>query len=198
MKAIKNWMTFLIGLAGFSVGIILFMPWNALNDYIMAKGLERAAENGIYASVRSCETEGLLDKQFIYRGIIADFPVFRFAASDVTIAPHILKTIASSPSATVEIGRGYILPITRQKLEWTSGTAKISVSGTTISATEISFTGKFSARGFMDFSTETGKISRAKMVLKVPVEMDRALQMVQAGGLLPLSQTAPGEWKVER
>lgn len=50
----------------------------------------------------------------------------------------------------------------------------------------------------MDFSTETGKISRAKMVLKVPVEMDRALQMVQAGGLLPLSQTAPGEWKVER
>lgn len=52
MKAIKNWKILLIGLAGFSVGIILFMPWNALNDYIMAKGLERAAENGIYASVR--------------------------------------------------------------------------------------------------------------------------------------------------
>ena len=198
MKSIKTLKTLLIGLAGFVLGAILFMPWNAVNDYIMAKGLERAAENGIYASVRSCETDGLFDKQFIYRGITADFPVFRFVTSDITVDPYILKTLASSPSSTVEIGRGYILPVTRQKLEWTSGTAKISVSGTTISATEINFTGKFSVAGFMDFSTDTGKISRAKMTLKVPAELDRALQMVQAGGLLPLSQTGPGEWKVER
>ncbi len=186
-------------LLGFLLAGFLFFPWDAIGDCLMARGLAVAAKNGIYAAVGSNFTQGIADKEFVYQKVTADFPVFRFSASQMTVNPEILRTlVAAKPSCTIEFGRGEIIPVTRQKLEWVSGAAEISVSNGIISVSEIDFKGKLSANGFLEISMETGRMSRANMTLKVPTEMDRALEMLGGSGVMPITKIKAGEWKVER
>lgn len=189
----------LIGILGFAIGAVFFFPWNAVCDYVMAKGLSVAAENGIYGTVQDNYTEGFLDREFVYRGVQADFPVFRLTSREIHVNPAVFSTIfKAAPTASLTFGRGEITPVTRQKLEWNSGAANVSVKSGIMSVRDIEFTGKFSARGFVEFSAETGKISRANLTLKVPEDMDRAIQMLGTTGMLPVSKIRSGEWKVEK
>jgi len=199
MRFLRCWKYVLAGLAGLAAGIILFAPWDSLADYAVARGLARAAENGIYGVVREVGTEGLIDKEFVCRGLQLDFPVFRVAADDMSVNPAVLHALFTGrPEASVTFGRGELVPVTRQKLEWNSGSASVSVRNGVVSLSDIEFTGKFSARGFLDFSTETNRITRANLTVKVPEDMDRALQMLGGSGMLPISKVRAGEWKVER
>ena len=199
MKKLSAWKLTLLGIAGFALGAVLFLPWDALCGYVMSKGLSVAAENGIYGVVQDNYTEGLLDKEFIYRGVQADFPVFRFSSREIRVNPAVISTIfKAAPTASLTFGRGEIVPVTRQKLEWNSGSANVSLKGGVISVSDIEFAGKFSARGFVDISAETGKISRANLTLKVPEDLDRAMKMLGTSGMLPVSKLRAGEWKVEK
>lgn len=186
-------------LAGLAVGMLVFFPWRSVGDYAAAKGLATAASNGVYASIQSYSSDGLFDKQFMYRGVIADFPVFRFSAGDVVVDPLMLRSILKfTPTCTVKLGKGEIIPLTRQKLAWKSGSMNVALGKDTVSITEIWLTGDFSARGFLEVSKETGKIARANLTLKVPADMDRALEIFGSNGILPLTKIRDGEWKVER
>ena len=199
MRFLKAWKPLLIGLAGFIAGIFLFLPWDSFADYAVVRGLERAAENGIYGVVRETDTEGFFNRVFVCRDIQLDFPVFRFVAREMSVDPAMLGTLLSrTPAASVSFGRGELTPVTRQKLEWNSGYADVSVKNGVVSLSNIEFTGKFSAHGFLDFSTESRRIMRANLTVKVPEDMDRALQMLGSGGVLPLSKIRAGEWKVSR
>ena len=184
---------------GFIAAGFLFFPWNAIGDYLMARGLTAAAKNGIYAAVAANSAQGVIDKEFVYQKVTADFPVFRFSASQMIVNPGMIRTIATAkPSCKIQLGRGEIIPVTRQKLEWVSGAADISVSGGIIYVSNIDFKGKFSANGFLEISAETGKMSRANMTLRVPQEMDRAFEMLGSSGMVPITKVKAGEWKVER
>ena len=199
MRFLKLWKPILAALAGLAAGTFLFLPWNQLADYAVVRGLDRAAQNGIYGVVRETGTEGFFDRQLVCRGVQLDFPVFRFTAREVSVDPALLSTLLSrTPAASVTFGRGELTPVTRQKLEWNSGTADVSVKNGVVSLSNIEFTGKFSARGFLDFSLESKRIARANLTVKVPEDLDRALQMLAGGGVLPLSKIRAGEWKVSR
>ena len=90
MRFLRCWKYVLAGLAGLAAGIILFAPWDSFADYAVARGLARAAENGIYGVVREVGTEGFIDKEFVCRGLQLDFPVFRVAADDMSVNPAVL------------------------------------------------------------------------------------------------------------
>ncbi|MCC8177647.1 MAG: hypothetical protein LIO38_00805, partial [Cloacibacillus sp.] len=87
---------------------------------------------------------------------------------------------------------------TRQALEWNGGTADISLTPQSLMVENIAFTGKTSVTGFAELSRETGKLTRAKMLLKVPAELDRALEMAGKMGMVPLTKVKSGEWRIER
>lgn len=199
MKIINRLKLVLIAAAGFILGILLFFPWQSIGDYVMSRGLAIAAENGIYASVDGCGAEGLIDKEIVYQRVTADFPVFRFSVGEIRLNPAFISSLFSRKlSCTVKLGRGEIMPVTRQKLEWTSASASIFIEKELVSVRDIEFLGKFSARGFLEISRETGRISRANMILHIPEDMDRAFEMLSRSGMAPLTKIKTGEWKVER
>ncbi len=199
MKIITSLKLASIATLGFILGIVLFFPWQSIGDYVMSRGLAVAAENGIYATVEGCDAEGLIDKEFVYQSITADFPVFRFSVGEIRVNPAFISSILSRKfSCSVKLGRGEIMPVTRQKLEWTSASAAIFVEKEFISVRDIAFFGNFSARGFFEISRETGQILRANMVLHLPEDMDRAFEMLSRSGMVPLTKIKTGEWKVER
>ena len=76
MRFLRCWKYVLAGLAGLAAGIILFAPWDSFADYAVARGLARAAENGIYGVVRGVGTEGLIDKEFVCTGCSWTFRSF--------------------------------------------------------------------------------------------------------------------------
>lgn len=199
MKLVNSLKLVLIAVVGFIIGVLIFFPWQSLGDYIMSRGLAVAAENGIYASVEDSYTEGVIDKVIVYRRVTADFPVFRLSAGEISINPAFISSLLTGKlSCSIKLGRGEIMPVTRQKLEWSSGSASISVEKEIISVRDIEFLGKFSARGFFEISTQTGRIARANMVLHIPQEMDRAFEMLGKSGMVPVNKVKSGEWKVER
>ncbi|MCE5202224.1 MAG: hypothetical protein LLF78_06915 [Synergistaceae bacterium] len=199
MKPFRRSILILCGILGFFVGLLIFLPFDAVCDYLMVKVLGRAAENGIYASVQYHSAEGIFNKEFVCRGIQADFPVFRFSSSEVRIAPSFIRSLLSgSRICTVSTGRGDMVSVMRQKLEWTEGKADVAVDDDKVSISNIELNGNFSVRGFIEFSAATGVMEHANLMIKVPGEMDRALQMLGSGGMIPISRIKEGEWKVEK
>lgn len=184
---------------GLIIGIFLFFPWNTLAATILAAGSRAASANGIFLTAVSSEASGVFSKHFIYGGVKADFPIFRFTAREITVSPNILSSVfTSAKSGRVSISRGSVIPVTRQALEWNEGTADFSVKKDSILIENISFSGKTSVTGFMEISRATAKITRARMLIKVPPELDRMLNMVSMTGMIPLSKIKNGEWRIER
>ncbi|MDL2297554.1 hypothetical protein LJC40_00205 [Synergistaceae bacterium OttesenSCG-928-D05] len=192
------WKFILAGLIGLILGLLLFLPWQAIGDYAIEKGLTRAAEKNIYATVNSHTVEGVFNKVFVLRGIRVDYPVFSITLRELRIDPHMLGLLSASQEVDLVIGRGELIPVTRQSLEWNSGTAKVTRRGEIISFNEVDIKGAFSAKGSLAFSTATGKLTSGALTLTVPVTMDRALQMVSGSGLVPLRKIKDGEWRIER
>ncbi|MDD7648590.1 type II secretion system protein GspN [Cloacibacillus porcorum] len=186
-------------IAGLFCGLLVFFPWSSLAGTSASMAMSAAAENGIFLTVASSGVSGLFSKSFIYNGVNADFPVFRFSAGEVTFTPSIISSLFSqTKSCRLEMGRGSLVPVTRQALEWNGGTADISLTPQSLMIENIAFTGKTSVTGFAELSRETGKLTRAKMLLKVPAELDRALEMAGKMGMVPLTKVKSGEWRIER
>lgn len=194
----KSWHYILAGVAGLLLGCLLFLPWSAIGDYALEKSIERAAAKQVYISVASHETEGVLGKTFVLRGIRADYPVFSATLRELRITPHLLSLLSSNQKVDLVIGRGELIPVTRQTLEWNSGTARVVRQGDTVTLEEIDIRGAFSAKGSLTFSTVSGTLSKADLTMTLPEEMDRALQMFSSSGMAPLRKVKNGEWRVER
>ncbi|MEG1912637.1 MAG: type II secretion system protein GspN [Cloacibacillus sp.] len=185
--------------AGLLAALLLFFPWDTLASFVFAAGARVAAENGIYATAASSETSGIFSKSFTYGGLKADFPVFRVTTRELTVTPNIISSVFSATkSCSISTGKGSIIPVTRQAMEWNSGAADISVTAESIIIQNIAFTGKTSISGFVEISRATSKMTRAKVLLKVPQELDRMLNIVGMTGMLPLSRIKDGEWRIER
>ncbi len=186
-------------IVGLFIGIVLFFPWQILGETIFSIGARLAAQNGIFVTASSSETSGLFSKHFTYGGVKADFPIFRFTAREVRITPSIISSVfTSTKSGTVSVSRGSVIPVTRQALEWDEGTADFALTPSLLTLQNISFTGPAVITGFLEISRETAKITRARLLLKVPAELDRMLNMISMTGMLPLSKVKPGEWRIER
>src|SRR5574344_302797 len=82
--------------AGLFLGILVFFPWGTLGETVFAAGSRIAAENGIFVTASSSEASGIFAKHFVYGGVKADFPIFRFTAREVTITPSILSSVVTS------------------------------------------------------------------------------------------------------
>lgn len=186
-------------LAGLAIGVFFFFPWSALCDDFMARGLSAMSANGIYGVVRSNECRGLIDKVFAYENISVDFPAFRVTTRETLIDPLIFKTIfTASPSCRVTFGKGDFTPVTRQKVSWNSGEAKVKLKNGTFFVDEIKFLGDFSVSGSISFSTKNRGIQNADLRLKLPAEMDRPMQLISGSGVLPITKTSSGEWRVKK
>ena len=196
MKLLRNAAITAVGLV---CGLLLFFPWSTLAGTLASAAANVAAENGIFLTISSSETSGLFSKSFTHSGVNADFPVFRFSAVEVTVTPSIISSLFSeTKSCRLEMGRGSVVPVTRQAFEWNGGTADISITPQSLMIENIALAGKTSATGFAELSRETGKLTRAKMLIKVPAELDRALEMAGKMGMAPLTKVKSGEWRIER
>ena len=195
-KALRNTALTLLGLF---CGLLIFFPWQPLAESAASMAASVAAENGIFLTAAASEVSGLFSKSFTYRGVNADFPVFRFSTGEITLTPAILSSLFSpAKSCRLVMGRGSVVPVTRQAFEWNGGTADISLTPQSLMIENIAFTGKTAVTGFAELSRETGKLTRAKMLIKVPAELDRALEMAGKMGMAPLTKVKGGEWRIER
>jgi hypothetical protein len=197
MRALKNWKAIAAVIAGLLIGTVLFFPWKELSSMVLAEGFDVAAKNGIYASVKESSCEGILDKNFVYNGLTIDFPLFRFYTSELSVDPGMISSLLHHDvRAAVNLGRGEITPVTRQKLEWTEGSVNVTAGRDSVSVSDIDIRGKVSVSGYMEISRANGKISHARLTLKVPAEMDRAIQMLGSSGMFSVSKIKDGEWRI--
>ena len=199
MALSKTLKVFFAGSLGLIAGLALFFPWNTAAEYSAGRAALSASEKNIFISFRDTYTEGLLDREFVYRGITADMPAVSITVNEARVDPMILKSlISASKTRTLSFGNGEITTLTRQKLKWTSGKANISSDGETLYLDDLTLDGDVSAKGSINISTDTGKIVAADMTASFPHEFDRALQMLSNMQVLPLTKISSGEWRISR
>ncbi|MDO5114975.1 MAG: type II secretion system protein GspN [Synergistaceae bacterium] len=189
----------LAALLGLICGLLLFFPWTTLAGTISSLAATAAAENGIYLTVGSSRAEGILFKKFSYSAINADFPVLRGSLRELTVAPSFISSLFSDEkSARLTFGRGSVVPVTRQELNWNAGAADVILKAESLLVENISFTGESSLSGFAELSRSDFRIIRANLLVKVPAELDRMLEMMQKTNMIPLTKVKSGEWRIER
>lgn len=195
----KNLLRAAAALAGLIIGIAIFFPWNALGSSLFAFAAKEAASRGVYVTASSSEVSGLFKKNFSYKGVNADLPVARASLREVSVEPDILSSLLSGEkSARLTFGRGSLVPVTRQPIEWNSGSASVRVTENTIIVEDISFTGPTSISGSAEISPSAMRLVRARLLVKAPPELDRMFEMLRMTNMLPLKKVKEGEWRIER
>ena len=198
----KNLLRAAAALAGLIIGIAIFFPWDALGSSLFAFAAKEAASRGVYVTASSSEVSGLFKKPFSYKGVNADLPVARASLREVSVEPDILSSLLSGEkSARLTFGRGSLVPVTRQPVEWNSGSVSVRVTENTIIVEDISFTGPTSISG----SAEIARRLAARLaddgevfLVKAPPELDRMFEMLRMTNMLPLKKIKEGEWRIER
>lgn len=195
----KNLLRAAAALAGLIIGIAIFFPWDALGSSLFAFAAKEAASRGVYVTASSSEVSGLFKKNFSYKGVNADLPVARASLREVSVEPDILSSLLSGEkSARLTFGRGSLVPVTRQPIEWNSGSASVRVTENTIIVEDISFTGPTSISGSAEISPSAMRLVRARLLVKAPPELDRMFEMLRMTNMLPLKKVKEGEWRIER
>lgn len=195
----KNLLRAAAALAGLIIGIAIFFPWDALGSSLFAFAAKEVASRGVYVTASSSEVSGLFKKNFSYKGVNADLPVARASLRKVSVEPDILSSLLSGEkSARLTFGRGSIVPVTRQPIEWNSGSASVRVTENTIIVEDISFTGPTSISGSAEISPSAIRLVRARLRVKAPPELDRMFEMLRMTNMLPLKKVKEGEWRIER
>ncbi|WP_294194003.1 type II secretion system protein GspN [uncultured Cloacibacillus sp.] len=195
----KNLLRAAAALAGLIIGIAIFFPWDALGSSLFAFAAKEAASRGVYVTASSSEVSGLFKKNFSYKGVNADLPVARASLREVSVEPDILSSLLSGEkSARLTFGRGSLVPVTRQPVEWNSGSASVRVTENTIIVEDISFTGPTSVSGSAEISPSAMRLVRARLLVKAPPELDRMFEMLRMTNMLPLKKVKEGEWRIER
>lgn len=195
----KNLLRAAAALAGLIIGIAIFFPWDALGSSLFAFAAKEAASRGVYVTASSSEVSGLFKKNFSYKGVNADLPVARASLREVSVEPDILSSLLSGEkSARLTFGRGSLVPVTRQPVEWNSGSASVRVTENTIIVEDISFTGPTSISGSAEISPSAMRLVRARLLVKAPPELDRMFEMLRMTNMLPLKKVKEGEWRIER
>ena len=195
----KNLLRAAAALAGLIIGIAIFFPWDALGSSLFAFAAKEAASRGVYVTASSSEVSGLFKKNFSYKGVNADLPIARASLRDVSVEPDILSSLLSGEkSAQLTFGRGSLVPVTRQPIEWNSGSASVRVTENTVIVEDISFTGPTSVSGSAEISPSAMRLVRARLLVKAPPELDRMFEMLRMTNMLPLKKVKEGEWRIER
>lgn len=195
----KNLLRAAAALAGLIIGIAIFFPWDALGSSLFAFAAKEAASRGVYVTASSSEVSGLFKKNFSYKGVNADLPVARASLREVSVEPDILSSLLSGEkSAQLTFGRGSLVPVTRQPIEWNSGSASVRVTENTVIVEDISFTGPTSVSGSAEISPSAMRLVRARLLVKAPPELDRMFEMLRMTNMLPLKKVKEGEWRIER
>lgn len=187
------------GLCGLIAGTALFFPWATTAEYFANKAALAASEKNICMSYSDIFTEGLLDKEFVCSGVTADLPAFSIKINEVRFDPFLIRSILSlSLKGNIYLGKGEITTVTRQKLKWTSGTAKLSVKDDILYFGDLTLVGDVAAKGFINLFMDTGKIAGSDLTARFPQEFDRALQMLSNLNIMTLTNIKPGEWRITR
>lgn len=195
----KNLLRAAAALAGLIIGIAIFFPWDALGSSLFAFAAKEVASRGVYVTASSSEVSGLFKKNFSYKGVNADLPVARASLREVSVEPDILSSLLSGEkSARLTFGRGSLVSVTRQPIEWNSGSASVRVTENTIIVEDISFTGPTSISGSAEISPSAMRLVRARLRVKAPPELDRMFEMLRMTNMLPLKKVKEGEWRIER
>ena len=195
----KNLLCAAAALAGLIIGIVIFFPWDALAPALFALAAREAASRGVYITASSSETSGLVKKNFSYKGVNADLPVARARLSELSVEPDILSSLLSGEkSARLTFGRGSIVPVTRQPLEWNSGSAELRVTRDSVVVENISFKGPAAISGSAEISASAMRLVRARLLVKAPPELDRMFEMLRMTKILPLEKVKEGEWRITR
>lgn len=186
-------------LSGIICGLVFFMPWDTAAVTAADTAAARAAEKGVYVTVSSSAAEGLFPKSFRYRGVTADFPMFRLTLNEALFRPMLVSSVFSGGlKCGVETGRGSLVTLMRQPMEWKSGSAVLTLSDGTVKLDDITFAGSTSLAGSAELSASDGSLIKASLLLKTEPEIDRALEMAKSMGTLRLTKIKPGEWRIEK
>ena len=109
MALSKTLKVFFAGSLGLIAGLALFFPWDPAAEYSAGRAALSASEKNIFISFRDTYTEGLLDREFVYRGITADMPAVSITVNEARVDPMILKSlISASKTGTLSFGSGEI------------------------------------------------------------------------------------------
>lgn len=188
-----------VSAAGLLCGVMLFFPWNSVADTAAAVLTKTAAGRGVYVTVDSTSAYGVFSKSFSYGGVGIDLPMAKVNLREVTVTPSILSSLFSGEKrARLTFGRGSVLPVTRQELAWNSGSADVTVTDRSFLLENISFAGKTAVTGYAEISRANLKLTKARLLVKVPEELDRMLELARMANMLPLTKIKNGEWRIER
>ena len=184
---------------GLLMGVTLFFPWDSVASSLFLTVADKAASRGIYVTASSAGSQGIFKKSFIYRGLNADLPMAKANLTEVTVTPDIISSMTTDVKrARVTFGKGSIIPVTRQSIGWNSGSAYVAASKNQIILEDISFSGPATITGSAEVSISPLKLTHARLLVKVPKELDIMFNMLKMTNILPLKKVRDGEWRIER
>ena len=185
-------------IAGCIIGVFLCFPWNNIAEAVFSKAVMKASEKGIYLTSASTDISGLFRKTFTYKGITAELPFAQLSAREVSVTPYFSSLVSETKSAHVVLGKGKLVPITRQEINWNRGIADVQLTPASIVFDKIVFSGPITVTGSAVLDKSGKKLLKAKLNIKVPVEFDRVLNMVRLAKIVPLQKIKNGEWRIEK
>ncbi len=195
----KNLLRAAAAFAGLILGVIIFFPWETLASSLFALAAKEASARGVYVTAASSGVSGLLSKTFSYGGVKADLPAARASLREVGVTPALLPSLLSGEKrAHITFGRGSVVPVTRQPIEWNGGAADVRVTRDRVVIENVTLTGATSVSGSAEISRGEARIVRARLLVKAPPELDRMFEMLRMANMLPLKKIKDGEWRIER
>lgn len=185
-------------LTGLICAAMIFFPWDTFARATAARVTKAAADNGIWLTTRGFEVNGTFTKNFVLRSVKADLQLMRFGADEVTITQTLLSALfPTDKKFHVQMGRGALIPVMQVPLEWDRGSADALITDDLLRIENISITGKISVMGTAEFSRTRSTLTRVKMLIRVPPEIERTLDAAAKMRVMPLRKVKDGEWRLE-
>ena len=190
MKRLKSVLAISFALMiGLLVGARLFLPWEELIEVTFLRGTAKVQAEAVgYFVQGTIPTMGV-------KGLELKAPMGSIRINSLKATPLIIKSITNlAPTVRLELERA-IAGVGGTETTF-GGVIVLSMGRGALSIKDLKLQGGLEARGKMDISLETSRITQADVAIKAPQELSGVLSA--ASTMMPLTQGADGVWNLKR
>lgn len=173
-------------------------PWEGAARYALARTAPRLAEQGFSLLYDDIAVEGRFFPRFTFVNLSLASPLLTLREGRLVVTPHPTASLLERRGVcAVSLSGGEMRMLGGKGAAWRGGSFRLVAGSAGVALERVDIKGDFAASGHIAVSPATAKITEADLRLKVPVELDPALNALTS--LLPLvRESSVGEWRIRR
>jgi len=173
-------------------------PWEGAARYALARTTPRLAEQGFALLYDDIVVEGRMFPRFTFVNLSLASPLLTLREGRLVVTPHPTASLLERRGVcAVSLSGGDMRMLGGKGAAWRSGSFRLVAGSGGVALEQVDIKGEFAASGYIAVSPATAKITEADLRLKIPAELDPALNALTS--ILPLAREgSAGEWRVHR